>query len=328
MTPIPESDGEKAAQRKKEFDALAERRAQMLAAEQELQRRRQVSQKEEKVRSEKTYLTQVADEKQRREDRETWRQDQHGKRAEEIREKMIAEEEKKHQRELKQKAVVAEEKKKSDMVALHEIAVERKIASRLKTLDKEEHDLDEHVDEITMRAFQDVDAEFQRSIVAIQRSAQKKQADENALFERHRKLLDDSYVRDRHALDMETRKEEIEALNNSNTEVDIQTVRLNAGRKRMQIESTRKRQILTLDEERMDHLAKIAQETEGLQREAHKLAADKKQRLHDDALRRKKEVTKHRETAEKWIGLEDPEEQKKESEGFAPPPPPPPKKLL
>lgn len=284
--------------RQKEFERIAARRKAMLEAEDELRRRHAAEKEEFTTRGKAAFGEEVAAAHERAVEREEWRQEQHVKKAEEKKEKERLQEERKREEIKKEEreAFLAEQKKGTEM--LHAATVEKKLAERKKTIEKEEMDSEKHAREIADREGRDADEELQRSLLAIERDARKKQQQFDATIDRRRKILEESYQHAKQALV----REEQHAVGPAKNA---------AGQQRMQLESEHKKQLMMLDKEVETNLLKAKQEREALQREAREASAKKHGKISLDHDRRVQESLRRRDTALEWIGLFDPEKEGK-----------------
>lgn len=284
--------------RQAEFERIAARRKAMLEAEDELRQKHAAEKDEFASRGKAAFGEEVAAARQRSEEREEWRQDQHVKKAEEKKEKERLEEERKRA-ELKQEEhekFLAEQKKDTEL--LHATTVKKKLAERKKTIDKEGMVGEKRARDIADREGRVADEELQRQLVTIERDARKKQQQFDALIERRRKMLEESYT---HAKQMLLREEQ-HALGLQKNAV---------GQQRMQLESEHKKQLIMLDKEVETNAVKAKQERAALEREARDESTERKGKIQLDQNRRVRETTQRHDSAIEWIGLFDPEKEGK-----------------
>lgn len=284
--------------RQAEFERIAARRKAMLEAEDEL-RRKHASEKEDfAARGKAAFGEEVAAAKQRSEEREEWRQGQHAKKAEEKKQKEEMEEERRREELKKEEREKQLAEQKKDTELLHEMTVKKKLAERKKTIDKEGMDADKRARDIADREGRVTDEELQRQLVTIERDARKKQQQFDALVERRRKMLEESYL---HAKQMLLR-EEARAVGQEKNAV---------GQQRMQLESEHKKQLMLLEKEIETNAVKAKQERAALEREAKEASAEKHGKIDLDHSRRVRESLQRHDSAIEWIGLFDPEKEGK-----------------
>lgn len=284
--------------RQAEFERIAARRKAMLEAEDELRRKHAAEKEEFASRGKAAFAEEVSAARQRSEEREEWRQDQHVKKAEEKKEKQRLEEEQKSEELKKEEHEKFLAKQKEDTDILHATTVKKKLAERKKSIDKEGLDADKKARDIADREGRVADEELQRQLVTIERDARKKQQQFDALIERRRKMLEESYV---HAKQMLLR-EEAHAVGQQKNAV---------GQQRMQLESEHKKQLMLLDKEVETNAVKAKQERAALEREAKEASAEKHGKINLDQSRRVRESLQRHDSAIEWIGLFDPEKEGK-----------------
>ncbi len=284
--------------RQAEFERIAARRKAMLEAEDELRRKHAAEKGEFASRGKAAFAEEVAAAKERSEQREEWRQDQHVKKAEQKQEKERMEEERKREALMKEEKEKQLAEQKKDTELLHETTVKKKFDERKKTIDKEGADADKRARDIADREGRVADEELQRQLVTIERDVRKKQQQFDALIERRRKMLEESYA---HAKRMILQQEQYAAGQEKNA----------VGQQRMQLESEHKKQIMLLDKEVETNAVKARQERAALEREAREASAEKHGKISLDHDRRVRESLQRHDSAIEWIGLFDPEKEGK-----------------
>lgn len=266
-------------ERRKSFEALSQKRQQMIDAERARQEARARGDAERSERQGRESIAEQAAAVQRGEEREEWRQEQHVKRQEAQDAARRALEEEARLKAKKEREAAEDAEKTKDMRAIHERAVAQKTASRKLQARHIEEETDKHVGDQLERDLRDVQRVLDRTLEHLTQDRRRKIANLDDTAERQVKADAERFAaRKKDAL----RQEHGASL----------VLQLTAEFKRSQM--TKREQI---EEER----AKIESEYNRLKDEATALAAQKTAHLRGIADRRFQEAKTRHENMDDWI---------------------------
>lgn len=266
-------------ERRKTFDALAQKRQQMIDGERARQEERVRQNEEVRERQQKASIAEQTAAAGRGEEREEWRQEQHGKRQDALDAARKAAEEEQRQKAKKAKEVEEDEKKTQQMRDLHERAVDQKTAARKMQAKHIEEETVGHVDDQLERDVRDVQRVLDRTLEHLLQDRRRKIANMEDTAERQQRAQAERFA---------VRKKDAE---NSPR----------AGSVVLQLTAEYKRQQMTHREQLDEERAKIESEYTRLKDEATAQAAEKTLRLRAVAGRRLQEAKTRHENADDWI---------------------------
>lgn len=302
--PNQNSGGEKKLrdQKRAEFDAITERRQKMLKAEQERAKQRAAIQSEELERQKKEYGEQVAAARKDVEGREAWRQGKHQERAEDQVRKRKEQEVKLSQAEAKAKRDEEEAKRTKNMEELHAQSLKKKVEAKIDAAKNEE-----------MKQKRDASHRAEMRIGQADQDAEKKAAHFASEFRRKKTQLMTFAEKRRTSIETEAKLARSDAQNKSREEQarvhgdreKIRNARLEESRALSQIESSRKRELSSVEEKLAADLAMLDAEANGFKQEIRREAELKKQRAATDAARLSHDAQARREGVESWFNRGD-----------------------
>ncbi len=268
-------------ERRKTFEALAQKRQQLIDAERAKQVQREQETTELTKRQKQDLLQEQAHVEARGEAREEWRQEQHTKHEEELEAKRLAAAEVARQEAKKAKEAEAQEARTEKMHDLHDRAISQKVAARKLAAKHVEEETVGHVDDQLERDLRDVDNVLDRT-------------EEHLVQDRRKKIaqLDDETTRQRISM--------TERFASKKKDAEL-TGGPRAGSLVLQITSEHKRALLTLEERTAETRAKIEADYNHLKEEAVAQAEQKKARLRGVAGQRLREAQTRHENMDEWI---------------------------
>lgn len=268
-------------ERRKTFEALAEKRQEMLREERERQIERERTEAERTTRQKEASLAEQAAVARKDDAREEWRQEQHTKHEEMLEAARKAEEERLRIEAKRAKEAEEDAERTGRMRDIHERAMAQKTAARkLQALHIEEETL-ERIDDGLQRELRETDRMLERTLEHLVQDRKKNIARLEDDEIRTSKSLADKYA---------DRKKDAQAAGGPREASAI-----------LQLTTEHKRALLALKERTEEGKMKIETEYARLRDEAVRKADEKKARLRADADRRIREAKTRRENEDKWI---------------------------
>ncbi len=252
-------------ERRTTFDALAEKRQEMLRQERERQLERERSKVERTTRQKAASLTEQDAEARTGEAREEWRQEQHAKHEEALEAARKAEKERVRQEAKRAKEAEADVERIGRMRDIHERAVAQKTAARKVQAQHIEEETLGNIDDALQREIRDTERVLERTLEHLSQDRKKKLAGIDDVRVRETKALADAY----------------------------------AGPPKRVAEH--KRALLALSERTEEGKMKIETEYARLHDEAVRHADEQKARLRANADRRIRDAKTRHENEEQWI---------------------------
>lgn len=275
--PMPQTPEE----RRKTFEALAEKRRELLERERETQLTREREHEERTARQKAASIAEQQAAAERGNAREEWRQEQHTKKEEALEAARLAAEERARQ-EAKAAAEEADREERAQrMRELHDRAVTQKVAARKLQAQHIEEETAKRVDDQLERDLRDVQHVLDRTL-------------EHLVQDRRRKIaqLEDDALRQQKAMVERYEVRKAQALREGGPK---------GGADVYHVTSEHKRALLTLQERTAGTRAKIESEYNRLKDEAVAQAEQKRARLRGLADQRVREAKVRHENADKWI---------------------------
>lgn len=251
------------------WDNLARKREEMIEAEKAKKVERASVEKQSNARQKGEVEAEAIHAREKTEEQEEWRRQQHAKREAEAAKKRAAEAEALRQKELKEKKEKEDAIKQKHMEELHKRAVEKKVEARIENAKLEETRQKKMADAHEVREFRTTDDELRRRFTEIDREAKKKGD-----------LLKAGSARKR--AQAEERLKAVKGDDASGNEF--------------------KRAIMNADEALDQGLFDIQTEAKRLKAEALLQSDRQKQRDHTEAEKKRREAQAKREGVEEWFG--------------------------
>lgn len=266
-------------ERRKTFDALAQKRQQMIEGEQSRQRLREQESETLRERQQRESIAEQQAAAARGEEREEWRQEQHTKSQEAQDAARKAVEEAVRQKAKKEKEAEEDAERTKNMRAIHERAVAQKTAARKLQATHIEEETEQHVQDQLERDLRDVQRILDRTLEHLSQDRRRKIANMETNAERQSKAQAERFS---------VRKKEAAEQPHGSAVV----LQLTAEYKRAQMAQRDQ-----IERER----ATIESEYARLKDEASAQAAEKTVRLRSAADRRLREAKTRHENTDEWI---------------------------
>lgn len=290
--PIPSKDPKLA------FAEIAARRAAELQAQKEGHERMIALEKERNTVQELAYVTEQNAAKERRVEREEWRQDRHAE-SREMQEKRrlagIAQAE-----EVVRKEKMKEEQTKRDenMADLHRKAVEKRVAEKIEGAKVEEGRKKKDATNYEERSLLTLDVDAKRRIEHLVREGENHKHALQISADRTRVEAEENYA----IAKREAEKQTSQLLRSAKTEQEKRDIRAEESHTLSNANAERRRALFALDETLAQRLFDIDTETKRLVDEVKRAFDTKKQLATRDADRKRMDAEAQREGVEKWFG--------------------------
>ena len=266
-------------ERRKSFEALAQRRQQMIDGERARQTERERTDAERAERQGKESIAEQQAAAERGEEREEWRQEQHVKHQEALDAARKAAEEEARQKAKREREAEEDAEKTKKMRDLHERAVAQKTAAKKMQATHIEEETDKRITDQLERDLRDVQRVLDRTLEHLVQDRRRKIAQMEDNAERQRKA---------HAERFAVRKKEAEGQPHGAGTV-------------LQLTAEYKRSQMALQEQVEEERMKIESEYARLKDEAAAQAAEKTARLRGVSDRRLQEAKTRHDNADDWI---------------------------
>lgn len=266
-------------ERRKTFEALAQKRQQMIDAERERQAERERARTELARRQGKESIAEQNAAAARGEEREEWRQEQHVKHQEALDAARKAAEEEARQKAKQEREAEEDEERTRKMRDIHERAVAQKTAARKLQATHIEEDTAKHVTDQLERDLRDVQRVLERTLEHLSQDRGRKIARMEDAADRQAKAQAERFA---------VRKKEAASQERGASLV-------------LQLTAEFKRSQMTQREQMEEERAKIESEYARLKNEAEAGAAEKAARLRAASDRRLQEAKTRHENMDDWI---------------------------
>lgn len=291
-------------EKRAQWDAITEKRKEMIAAEREKAEDRVSTDEHRLERDQGAYQAEVAAAKARVEEREEWRQAQHVKREEEEKSRKEKEAAKLQEAEAQKRLEAAEAERKEYLMNLHRVATAHKIRDKRELIESQAEEQTKVIGESAERNRRQLDEETERSVHHLEAERQRKITQVRVDDERRRKMVEERA----RVLVQEARnewKKTDEATRRMKDRAGagdtISAARFQENQAKMRIENERKRDLLMLDEQLSTKLFAIDQETKRLKDEILKNTGTKKVLIERQEDKKKQEIERRKDNFEKWL---------------------------
>lgn len=304
LPPDPNAQRKLMEEKRAQWDAITEKRKEMIAAERAKAEERVAADEHRLERDQGAYQAEVAATKARAEEREEWRQAQHVKREEEEKLRKEKEAAKLQEDEAQKRLEAAEAERKEYLANLHRVATAHKIRDKRELVENQAEEQAKAIGDSADRNRRLLDEETERSLHHLDAERQRKISQVRVDDERRRKIVEErarTLVQEAHNTWKKTDETARHMKDRMGAGDTISAARFQENQAKMRIENERKRDLLLLDEQLDAKLFAIDQETKRLKDEIVKNAGTKKVLIERQEDKKKQEVERRKDNFEKWL---------------------------